>query len=425
MSQTTILAPSPFKGRPEPDAALPKSLKLSTRLVLAMVLIGFLSAIIGGVFYQVQVNRTIQKIDTRVTSQVVDDVIARLQNSRLSQAVINQTTAYLESRKNEVTLRPILDLALDTSVWIILAAALLVSGVAFIVGWLLTRRIIRRLELVRRASLRVAAGDFNISLPVDKFDEIGQVSYAFGLMSQALQRAEVKRRELLSDVAHELKTPLASIQGHVEALRDNLPRARANPDQIYQIVLEDVEDLNRMIGSLRTWLNSQGTVENMNLEPLSLSAELGDVTERFRSRADSARIHLEMRVDSQADRVKADRNALRQVVSNLVDNALRYTPAGGYVQVTSWPGEGERPGQGSPGRVTIAVRDTGVGIAREHWAHLFERFYRVDRSRTRDTGGTGLGLAIVRELVEAQGGRVWLNSQPGKGTIFFVTLPQA
>ncbi|MBN9389899.1 MAG: HAMP domain-containing protein [Chloroflexi bacterium] len=425
MSQSTILAPSPFKGMPQPGAALPKSLKLSTRLVLAMVLIGFLSAIIGGVFYQVQVNRTIQKIDARVTSQVVDDVIARLQNSRLSQVVINQTTAYLESRKNDVTLRPILDLALDTSVWIILAAALLVSGVAFIVGWLLTRRLIRRLELVRRASLRVAAGDFNISLPVDKFDEIGQVSYAFGLMSQALQRAEVKRRELLSDVAHELKTPLASIQGHVEALRDNLPRARANPDQIYQIVLEDVEDLNRMIGSLRTWLNSQGTVENMNLEPLSLKAELGDVIERFRSRADSANIHLDMRLDPQANRVKADRNALRQVVSNLVDNALRYTPAGGYVQVTGWLGEGERPGQGSPDRVTIAVRDTGIGIAREHWAHLFERFYRVDRSRTRDTGGTGLGLAIVRELVEAQGGRVWLNSQPGKGTIFFVTLPKA
>ena len=108
-----------------------------------------------------------------------------------------------------------------------------------------------------------------------------------------------------------------------------------------------------------------------------------------------------------------------------IEDAVRYTPAGGYVQVTSWLGEGERPGQGSPGRVTIAVRDTGAGIAREHWAHLFERFYRVDRSRTRDTGGTGLGLAIVRELVEAQGGRVWLNSQPGKGTIFFVTLPRA
>jgi signal transduction histidine kinase len=114
---------------------------------------------------------------------------------------------------------------------------------------------------------------------------------------------------------------------------------------------------------------------------------------------------------------------LRHLVSNLLDNALRYTAKGGSVRLMAWPGAGDRPNPQWHNRVTIAVVDNGCGIAPEHWSHLFERFYRVDKSRTRDTGGTGLGLAIVRELVEAQGGHIWLNSRVGQGTIFYVALP--
>lgn len=394
---------------------------LSRRIILAMVAVAFLSAIIGGIFYQSRVEKVISQADQ--LSQ--ERILTRLDNSRLPVRVIEQVKAAIENNNGQLAIRPVVTFALDTSIWIVVLVAIGASLLAFVLGWFLTRRIIGPLEKLRNASRRVAAGDFNQRVPVGKMDEVGQVAYSFNLMAAELQGAEAKRRQLLSDVSHELKTPLASIQGHVEALRDNLPRARANPDAIYEIVLEDVEELNRMIGSLRTWLNAQSTLENLDLQPLTLADELPALAERFRPRAEAANIRLNVQLDGRVKKVLADRNALRQILGNLLDNALRYTPPGGEVELLAWPGEGERPAQGAANRVTLAVRDTGCGIAPEHWPRLFERFYRVDKSRTRDTGGTGLGLALVKDLVEAHRGRIWLTSKVGKGTIFFITLPTA
>ncbi len=398
---------------------------LSRRIVLAMVVVAFLSAIIGGILYQIQVSESLRQLDQRNRAELVDGATARLEKSRLPPRVVDDVKDILDARRGSPGPRPIVELALDSAIWVVVLVALVASLLAFGLGWLLTRRIVGPLERLRYASRRVAAGDFSQRVPVGREDEIGQVAYSFNLMAAELQGAESKRRQLLSDVSHELKTPLASIQGHVEALRDNLPRAIANPEAIYTIVLEDVEELNRMIGSLRTWLSAQSTLENLQLETLVLEEELPAMLERFRPRAEAAKIRLEVKLDRQVGTVLADRNALRQMLSNLLDNALRYTPAGGQVRLLAWLGEGEQAASSPTDRVTLAVADTGCGIALEHWPHLFERFYRVDKSRTRDTGGTGLGLALVRDLAEAQQGRVWLNSQPGRGTIFFITLPVA
>lgn len=427
-SQQQRLTPvSPPAWTPTPPPTFRRSwlTSLSSRIVLAMVLVGFLSALIGGILYQSQVTESVNRLDQRNRERLVETVKERLQASRLPPRVIEQLEEFAQARMPVINTRPLLETALDRSIWVVLVVALGASVLAFGLGWLLTRRIVNPLEQLRRASQQVATGDFSQRVALGGEDEVGQVAYSFNLMAAQLQGAETRRRELLSDVAHELKTPLASIQGHVEALRDNLPRARANPLAIYDIVLEDVRELDRMISSLRTWLNAQSDLENLQIRPLQLKDELPSLLERFRPRAQSANISLELQVDGRAARVLADHNALRHLLSNLLDNALRYTPAGGKVRLLAWPGDGERPGLGSPQRVTFAVADTGIGIAPEHWPHLFERFYRVDKSRTRDTGGTGLGLALVRDLVQAQGGRIWLTSRVGQGTIFFVTLPAA
>ncbi|HEX2913389.1 MAG TPA: HAMP domain-containing sensor histidine kinase [Chloroflexia bacterium] len=400
---------------------------LSKRIVLAMVIVTVLSAILSGIFYQLRASRLVDQANQQVAEVTRQNTLARLENSRLPDRLKQDLIDTLELRPpaGRGTGKAVVNLALDQAVGAVLVVALGAGALAFVVGWLLTRRIVGPLEKLRLASQRVASGDYNGEVKVNGSDEVGQVAYSFNFMLHQLRDAESRRRDLLSDVAHELKTPLASIQGHIEALRDNLPRAKADPQSIYQVVLEDVAELDQMVGSLRTWLSAQGMLDRLELKPLPLGEELQTLVQRFQPQADNARIRLELKLDRSLKPALADRNALRHIVSNLLDNALRYTPAGGTVQVLAWQGEGENPGQGPATKITLAVADSGVGIAREHWPFIFERFYRVDKSRTRDTGGTGLGLSLVRDLAEAQGGRVWLNSQVGKGTIFYVSLPAA
>jgi two-component system, OmpR family, sensor histidine kinase BaeS len=395
---------------------------LSNRIMLTIVAVGFLSALVSGVVYAIWANSLFNQAADQAAENVRTTLITRLDNSALPQRLKTQFEEAVKLREPFTPTRNLVKGTLAQAIAIVVVVAISSALLAFGLGWLLTRRLAAPLEKLRQASQQVATGDFTPRVEVGSQDEVGQVAYSFNLMAERLQGTENRRRALLSDVAHELKTPLASIQGHVEALRDNLPRAKADPDAIYSIVLEDVAELDRMVGSFRGWLTAQSMLENIEIKPLALAEELPNLLERFRPRATSAGIELSLQLDVANRKILADRNALRQMLSNLLDNALRYTPAGGKIQLKAWLGEGEKPRQGSPQRVTLAVADTGCGIAPEHWPHLFERFYRVDKSRSRDTGGTGLGLALVKELATAQGGRVWLNSRVGQGTIFFVSL---
>ena len=427
------IAPTPFttfngvKKLPKLATKRNPFFSLSSRIILAMVIVALFSSILGGLVYQgltaTIINKAFAQADENYKSGVntwIESLPSVSQEQK--DALKAQIVTSINSQKPFATGGAALVLVIKQFFWVVLVIAIVAGLSAWALGWFLTRRIVGPLDALRFASQQVAVGDFSQRVTVGGDDEVGQVAYSFNFMAQQLQGAEVKRRQLLGDVAHELKTPLSSIQGHIEALRDNLPRAKANPDAIYDIVLEDVAELDRMVSSLRTWLNAQSMLEGLDIKPLDLRDELSAVIARFEARATTAKIGLTLQLNG-ASKVLADRNALRQIVGNLVDNALRYTPEKGLVRIMAWPGDGERPDPTRPHRVTIAVTDNGQGIAPVHWPHLFERFYRVDNSRTRDTGGTGLGLAIVQELVGAQGGRVWLNSRVGQGTIFFVSLP--
>jgi signal transduction histidine kinase len=391
-----------------------------------MVGVAFISAILSGIFYQSRANALYTKNAQVVSDQIRKELQERIDTSRLPENIKDRVEEVLQLRNPMLNAnKTLVQDTLEQSIGIVFLVAIGTCLLSWAVGWSLTRRLVGPLERLRQASRKVAEGDFSPRVEVVRQDEVGQVASSFNMMTQQLEDTEKRRRELLSDISHELKTPLASIQGHVEALRDNLPKAKANPDLIYDIVLDDVKELDRMVSSLRTYLNAQSVIEKLELKPLNPGEELQVLSERFKPKAAEKNISLQVQIYPQTGFAIADRDAFRHMVSNLVDNALRYTPEGGQIKLMAWPGDGPQPANLPQPKLTVAVSDTGCGIAPEHWPHLFERFYRVDKSRTRDTGGTGLGLALVKELAQSQNGRVWLNSVPGRGTIFYVALPQA
>ena len=223
------------------------------------------------------------------------------------------------------------------------------------------------------------------------------------------------RRDFVANVSHELKTPLTVIQGFADTLADEeLPdetrrrfagTVRTNAQRMHRIV-DDLLDLSR--------IESGGWVPNPRVNDLEAAAT--DAMHALQNAAAARGVALEVALDPRAATAYADPTALRQILANLAENAVRYTPAGGSATIISEPDDGG---------VWVGVRDTGVGIAAEHLPRIFERFYRVDPGRSREEGGTGLGLAIVRHLAEAHGGRTRADSAPGAGTTIEVFFPDS
>lgn len=228
----------------------------------------------------------------------------------------------------------------------------------------------------------------------------------------AMRRLESVRRDFVANVSHELRTPLTVIAGFTETLtEEGVPPEKRR--QFGEMILANTTRMQRIIDDLLdlSRIESGGWVPN----PALIDAEsiIQDVFTGLRGAAEAKGILLDVRIDPSAREVFADRTALRQILSNLLENAVRYTAAGSVTAST----------EPAPGGVTLSVSDTGAGILAEHLPRIFERFYRVDAGRSRESGGTGLGLAIVRHLVEAHGGRVEAESTAGRGTTMRVFLP--
>jgi signal transduction histidine kinase len=229
------------------------------------------------------------------------------------------------------------------------------------------------------------------------------------------RRLEAVRRDFVANVSHELKTPITIIGGFAETLATDDPPAserrrfveaiRGNARRMQRLV-DDLLDLSR--------IESGGWVPKP--ERIDLRAAATEITASFASAATERGVRLDLNIDHRAFALRADATALRQILSNLVDNALRHTPAGGRVTIFSEP---------APDGLVLGVRDSGTGIPAEHLARIFERFYRVDPARSREAGGTGLGLAIVKHLVEAHGGRVIATSAQGRGAEIRAVFPIA
>jgi signal transduction histidine kinase len=297
---------------------------------------------------------------------------------------------------------------LRRAIWVAAVIGLVVAAVA---GTATARTITAPLQVLAAASARLAERDLNHHVPERGGEELVRVARAFNRMAASLRQAEETRQRLLADVAHELGTPLAVLQANVEGMLDRV--VEATPDRLASLHVQ-IQVLARLVRDLRDLsLAPQGELR-LDRRPIDLGAVIRDVAEVARPLADEKGVVLEVSADSPV--VPADRDRIVQVLHNLVSNALRYTEAGGRVQVAARAGAGE---------VEVEVSDTGTGIPADELPRIFDRFHRVDRSRSRATGGAGLGLAIVKHLVEAHGGRVWAHSRPGAGTTVGFSLPAA
>jgi signal transduction histidine kinase len=254
-------------------------------------------------------------------------------------------------------------------------------------------------------------GDLTARVKATSSDEIGQLAHAFNAMADGLARQEQLRRNMVSDVAHELRTPLTNIRGYLEAAKDGLVQPDgALVDNLY----EEAMLLNRLVNDLQELALAEAGQLRLERHSVKVGDVVRTTVEVLCPHAEARDISLVVQVPDDLPLVKADLHRVGQVLRNLMNNALDFTPPGGQVTVTAQP-DGKW--------VSVQVRDTGPGIAPEHLPYVFERFYRADPSRTRATGGAGLGLAIVKQLVEAHGGRVWVESTLGAGTTFGFTLP--
>lgn len=287
----------------------------------------------------------------------------------------------------------------------------------FLVGlllFLLVGRLLRRVttpvgELMEAVG-RVEAGDYSTRVAEHGPREVRALVRAFNAMTERLQLNETQRRNLLADVTHELRTPLTVIQGNLEGLLDGVyPRDEAH----LEAILEDTRVLARLIDDLRTLSLAESGALHLHCEPTDVGILVSETATSFRTQAEAAGVAVEVAMPDDLPLLDLDPVRLREVLTNLISNALRYTPAGGKVQLGGHFDPTDR-------QVTVSVSDTGSGIASEDLPHIFDRFYKAGNSR-----GTGLGLAIAKNLITAHGGEIAARSDgvSGHGTMIQFTLP--
>jgi signal transduction histidine kinase len=298
--------------------------------------------------------------------------------------------------------------------WQLLAAAIVSAAIALLMARWLARGMTQPLRDMAQAARRMETGDYSTRVRTRSRDEVGQLAEAFNTMSAELEGLERLRRDLVANVSHELKTPITAIRAHLENLLDGVERA--DPETL-QVMLAQSERLGRLVDQLLDLSRLESGDVPLDRAPVPLAPLVSQVL----SEIDVARTDRGIAVSSEMPEdlppAFADRERVHQVLFNLVDNAVRHTPSGGAVTVSAHRHDGS---------VEVEVHDTGVGIPAEHIPRLFERFYRVDTSRSRDDdGGTGIGLAIARSVVEAHGGQIHAASEPGRGSTFTFELPVA
>lgn len=294
-------------------------------------------------------------------------------------------------------------------------AVLASSAIAIAVSLYFSRRVTAPLQAMMNASQRIAEGHYDDRVQVQTTDELGQLALRFNQMAIKLEQVESMRRRLIGDVSHELRTPLTAIKGSMEGLLDGILPAS---EETYQQIHLEADRLNRLVDDLQELSRVEAQAYQLDVSPVDFANIVRTVAKRLSTQLESKRISLDFNLSADLPTVLADEDRTMQVLTNLVSNAIQYTNENGKVTVSA-----SRVGS----ELQVSVRDTGVGIPAEHLPHIFDRFYRVDKSRSRRAGGgSGIGLTIAKHFVEVQGGRIWVESAgESKGSAFFFTLPLA
>jgi signal transduction histidine kinase len=303
-----------------------------------------------------------------------------------------------------------------TLLYSLLVAALAATATAALAGLFVARRISAPVQRMLEATRRISAGRYDERIPAEGNDELGALSGSFNAMAATLEETEQRRREFITDVSHELRTPLSTLEGYMEGVMDGVVEPS---EETWTLLYAEAERMRRLVDDLGRL--SRAEAGRLDLHVVSASPEelVRRAVEGMLPLYAEKGVRLESMVSEKTPPVLADADRAVQVLTNLLGNALRHTPAGDRVtvEVETWDDD-----------VLFRVSDTGVGIAAEHLPRVFERFYRVEKSRSRSEarGGSGLGLAISRALVEAMSGEIWAESEgPDKGATFAFTLPAA
>jgi two-component system OmpR family sensor kinase/two-component system sensor histidine kinase BaeS len=269
------------------------------------------------------------------------------------------------------------------------------------------------LSNVMAAADAVAEGNLEVRVPENAPGEFGRLARSFNRMTGELARAEQQRRNLTADVAHELRTPLHVIQGNLEGILDGV--YEPTPEHI-NATLEETRLLARLVNDLQTLSLAEAGQLPLHPQQIAVADLLADVATSFSGQAAEAGVEIRVNAPPPNAEIYADADRLDQVLSNLVSNALRYTPSGGCITLA---------GSLQPDGIRLTVADTGAGISAEDLPFIFDRFWRGDRARARLGGGTGLGLAIARQLIQAHGGQIYVSSEMGHGSMFTIDLPHS
>ena len=329
-----------------------------------------------------------------------------------------KTVGYLlASGPGQAQLPPSAQLFLDQINQALGQAALIAGILGLLSGVVMARGLSAPLGRLAAAVRRISGGQLDERVAVKGAAEFVELAAAFNEMAANLQQAETLRRNLVADIAHELRTPLSIIQGNLQAILDDIyPLEKAEIADIY----EETLILNRLISDLRELAQAEAGQLSLDLEPTELPPLVAKAVDLFAELAREKDIQLSVDMPSHLPSLLADQHRLQQVLHNLIANALRYTPPAGAIKIVV--------DEDQPARlVRVSVQDTGPGISAQDLPHVFDRFWRADKARSREQGGSGLGLAIARQLVEAHGGHIGVESEgiAGRGSCFWFTLPAA
>ncbi|SFV05931.1 sensor histidine kinase [Alicyclobacillus macrosporangiidus] len=294
--------------------------------------------------------------------------------------------------------------------WTVLVFVAATAGVAVLVS----RAITGRIFVMQKQALEIAHGKWGTTIPVEGHDELSSLASTLNFLSQQLQKQEELRKNLMQDLGHELRTPLTTLRSHIQAFYDGL--WEPNRERLYSC-LEEIQRFEALVTSVETLYEADiapaASPPDLPLTDLNHVAQ--SAIQLFEPRCAEAGIRLELRTSDAPVRVAAQAQHVSQILWNLLDNAVKFTPHGGNIVVEVGSQDG---------KPFLSVKDSGVGIPETEIDNIFERFYRVDKSRDRKTGGSGLGLAIVKRLVELSGGSVQVKSRVGQGSTFTVMWPK-
>jgi signal transduction histidine kinase len=307
---------------------------------------------------------------------------------------------------------------------LLLATILLIfaAGIAMVLGYFLSSTVTERIRRLDLAAREIQSGNLSVRIPVSGNDEVAGLARTFNQMAARLQEADANqqaleslRRDLVAWAGHDLRTPLTGVRVLVEALADGVISDPETSQRYLQLARKQIDHLSLLIDDLFQVSQLDAGGIPLNLEPASLADLISDTLENFSGQALQQNIVLSGSASPRIDPIKMDVQRIGRVLNNLLGNALRYTPAGGSVTVQA---------EALAGSIRVTVEDSGEGISANDLPHVFDRFYRGEKSRNQATGGSGLGLAIAKGIVEAHGGKIGVESLPDKGARFYFTLPK-